>query len=1316
MFNNTDNELQRYEEAELYSATATPDMFSDIKSQFNTVTGQTDLLAPLPSGGFVRLASQAPDIMVEAPAMPGMGADEALPVEGPIARAAEQTALETEPATAEMRPSLAGRTEVVKEVTKGLINGAIVQPANFLKENFGLYDPLAVQFVDPKTGEFDFKLHIMSREEKADLDAKMAAGELPYAMSLDDLVAPDKDASAVSGIAGGISQFLGAYLGIGKLFRVGSGFTGAMTQGAAADFLAFDGSDKAVTDMLLDMGWIEPNMITELLKKDPTDPDYVGRFQAAVEGAGLGAVIEKGLIPILGLAFRAIKDKDVPVDAARQAIQQGKLMMQGALLKAGQNAELRIKERGTGTMMMSGVDPTIVTDPLVAAAGRAVGGDLAQQTAAARAAYEASPNDMALRQRYIELRNQRDAEGAEYTSPNIVDTSYRMDHQPLGPNDGAAPLHDMTGGGTVFPDDIYGPEGLQYYGAADAASAESYAIIKSMRGNPDALVTIYRAVPNDDSIATINSGDFVALSKKYADIHAASGYGPDGQQPGKVIKQEVKASEIYSAGNDLNEFGYFPISQPYKINFDEVTDPALVPSARAASQSLSQAEQDVVTAVFPDNPDGAILEMGKIAKTKAAFPVKDGWSGNVELLSVGFKKNGNTDVKFKKVPYGFHTPPKDVDPVKWKQSIQRKTIREIRALTTRAAGGDEQALKILREASWYRDMRARMRLEFGGLGDVYADLLGTTSAQTGVEQNWDNAIEIMRRFSRGEFDEEIAMYEAKLAAGETNPVELGQAHNDPNNPFKLITKASGSLFNANSPSSTKALLDMFRVAKGAPKTPNFTGNLIGYTSAATVDVWAARFLNRMTGRPRLAPPTEQGVSGDHLAGSTLENPKVGAEFGFGQEVIQAVADNVNKSGILRAIDPSVGNVGADDLQAIMWFMEKEIWTRNGWTSKAGEGGSFDLEASYAGAADPDAVKAARKIASSTFKPPTPLKQKTGETDVEYQARLDAQLKGAQERFDAKTSQAATDLETATDPADIKKLTKVANAKFKPPAPAKRKPQETDAEYKVRSDLRFDEAKQKHDDAVAKASKELEGYKQPLARWVLGISIERPNKVPTNQQQAEAAARLGEPASADDAVVMYQINNSLGRFMGTNERNFNAEFVVRENFDPTAVLARMMEVAKETDQDAAFMSKVLAERSATSRPGGEIYFKKRKDAEFADLFSDKLTELGVDGFTYITDSRVMDQPGRQAQQNEDAIAGLTGIRFQYIPEFEMGADAWNALSDAQRTAKIDEMEDLYQDVIVAIQEQNPDISSATLMHYETTVGERGGYDQFRAPAN
>ena len=48
-----------------------------------------------------------------------------------------------------------------------------------------------------------------------------------------------------------------------------------------------------------------------------------------------------------------------------------------------------------------------------------------------------------------------------------------------------------------------------------------------------------------------------------------------------------------------------------------------------------------------------------------------------------------------------------------------------------------------------------------------------------------------------------------------------------------------------------ALLDTFRqISKGAsPKTPNFTGNLIGYTDEATVDVWAARNVSTTMRQP-----------------------------------------------------------------------------------------------------------------------------------------------------------------------------------------------------------------------------------------------------------------------------------------------------------------------------------------------------------------------------------------------------------------------------------------------------------------------------------
>jgi len=657
-------------------------------------------------------------------------------------------------------------------------------------------------------------------------------------------------------------------------------------------------------------------------------------------------------------------------------------------------------------------------------------------------------------------------------------------------------------------------------------------------------------------------------------------------------------------------------------------------------------EKLVISNAFPEEQI-ATQAQAQIATQKNNYKAKDGWlQERMEVNTVKQKKDGKIEVTYKEVPYNFHIAPEGVDPKKWEQTITRKTINEIKALAKRAQQGDVAAKKIIAEAKWYRSMRARMRQEFGGLGDVFADLLGTTSAQTGVTQNFDNAVEIMRRYSRGEFDEEIRMYEEMLASGDTDPIKLGQLHKDPNSPFKLITKASGSLFNANSPASTRALLDMFRSAKGSPKTPNFTGNLIGYTNAATVDVWAARFLRRMSGQKRLPPPIEKGVAGKHLVDSTLQDPVVGSEFGFGQRVIKAAVDNINKSNVIKNVAPEIGDMGADDLQAVLWFMEKEKWTAKGWTSKAGEGGSLDFEASLAGAADQSRVKELRNIINAGFTPLKPLKKKADETDEAYNERME---------------------------------------------------------------VRNTQARQAYDQAKIEAEKELAEQQAPLARYVLGIAVERPGQRPTNLQQAETAAKLGEPAKADSSVVMYQVNNTYGRFMQSDERAFNAEFVVRENFDPTNVKKRMVEVAKDADQDAAFISKIVPERTDTSRPGVEIYFKLRQGADFARDLSDKLTEYGIDGFTFITDARVQDMPARQAGMNEEAVAGITGLRFQYIPEFDMGADAWNALSQAEKAAKIDEIEDIYDEVILDLNRQNADISTAIVTHNETEVIERGSYD-------
>ena len=140
-----------------------------------------------------------------------------------------------------------------------------------------------------------------------------------------------------------------------------------------------------------------------------------------------------------------------------------------------------------------------------------------------------------------------------------VDTSYKMQHQASSVEEGGARLDDMTGGGTVFPDDIYSPQGLRYYGNPNNKfDRESYEIIQKAKGKPNMEITIYRAVPKDDSIKTINEGDWVTLSKTYAEMHGESGYGRSGDEAGKIISKKVKVKDLVSDGNDLNEFGYFP--------------------------------------------------------------------------------------------------------------------------------------------------------------------------------------------------------------------------------------------------------------------------------------------------------------------------------------------------------------------------------------------------------------------------------------------------------------------------------------------------------------------------------------------------------------------------------------------------------------------------------------------------------------------------------------------------------------------------------------------------------------------------------------
>jgi len=199
------------------------------------------------------------------------------------------------------------------------------------------------------------------------------------------------------------------------------------------------------------------------------------------------------------------------------------------------------------------------------------------------------------------------------SNPDITKTEggdvedYRGGHQaPRRSDDVAAPLHDTTG---VYPADLYGPNGLHYYGdKTDPIDQESYRHTVRLKGRPEAPVKIYRAIPHEpsaqeklvklesdmaayqkrrklpkdagttngsqwydnaydlreklrtqpnevsSSIATINPGDWVTPSRAYAKMHGDSVL----RGKYKILSKTVKAKDVFTNGDSLNEWGYDP--------------------------------------------------------------------------------------------------------------------------------------------------------------------------------------------------------------------------------------------------------------------------------------------------------------------------------------------------------------------------------------------------------------------------------------------------------------------------------------------------------------------------------------------------------------------------------------------------------------------------------------------------------------------------------------------------------------------------------------------------------------------------------------
>ena len=187
-----------------------------------------------------------------------------------------------------------------------------------------------------------------------------------------------------------------------------------------------------------------------------------------------------------------------------------------------------------------------------------------------------------------------------------VDTDYRGEH--TAPDESDSPAHDLTKNGT-YPEDVYGPDAARHYGDGRDDDAQVISQLHSLRNRPNASVKIYRAVPKvmsheekmwelesqkryilkygriPSGVSTnlnksayyekihsdlealrsmppqeepekikIQKGDWVTTNRNYAKDHGEQNLGKNY----KILSKTVKASEIYTDGNSLHEFGYHP--------------------------------------------------------------------------------------------------------------------------------------------------------------------------------------------------------------------------------------------------------------------------------------------------------------------------------------------------------------------------------------------------------------------------------------------------------------------------------------------------------------------------------------------------------------------------------------------------------------------------------------------------------------------------------------------------------------------------------------------------------------------------------------
>ena len=758
----------------------------------------------------------------------------------------------------------------------------------------------------------------------------------------------------------------------------------------------------------------------------------------------------------------------------------------------------------------------------------------------------------------------------------------------------------------------------------------------------------------------------------------------------------------------------------------------------AKNSNISKEEQVAIEASSKETGVPVNEIESAVRKTKLAHPEDQGWAPLVYLRTIIV--DDKIEHEFQTIPYDFSTSQEgnalEVGSEAYTNrvaSIAKSMTEEVRSVLRRAKSGDKNALNILAQAGWYKAFRSRLRQEFGGLGDLFADLLGATSPNTPVRGNYWNAIDSLRRATRGDFDALMPQWEAwadKIDPLETDlksffnaQLALGKTKADIRRMPEFIqklaevkaarkvgdellpTKETGMKYGFNGKNVIRAMVNLWRIVKDpdtdidrggtAPKAVTFSGNLIGFKSRATIDVWAARFLQRLNGGKRIPSAAESGVSGE-----LKESGVTTLQFGFGQDVFTEAVGLIRNDPELKMNDV-LASINDDDLQAVVWFVEKEIWTVNDWTSVAGEGGSFELEANLSGTSKQERVTELRKIVDAS---PVSKDVSLVETDTTKAVK-------AIEDFDnlhKDEIKELQELETEIIPkykgsekrkAELKKLTRP------------EKGSKVDLAQRLLGNIgRASDRLQKTEANRIAAKAELASLERSVDRFVGGLSIQMSmdtqgtSFVPADSDMARLSHSIKTAIYESDSSNVVLASKALsteGRYGGV-ERALDLEVVAREGYNANLLWKEMLQQAKEARQDSAFLSRVLRTdedyNPITHRPGIEIYFREATSKVELDKVLAELAKENVEFLTVVVDGR------RQTAFVAGAMPSAVGVRMQYIPEFEQryGMDNMTDMDNAAIAAKVEAKAAELRTIAAKVTAAIKGVSFAGQFWYDTQV--------------